>query len=274
MKVISLHYRCMFDFFLLMYSFSPKKQFLLVLEFVFGQNILSSSLSAIHILAPLGGLIGVVYLLFVWMSWSSSTLFNLVLMTNRFGRLALAPQQKMEAALAGICVLTGLSAAAIVWLKIHGDSTILLASLMRPMLFFGLTIPVVTAFRSEGVRRWIATAWTVGVLIVILKCNVDAITLVPRLERIFINSFPAQNRTSAEELLKNDSTETTAEASVATVIGSDPQLESERAAVLSDFQQQAKEMVTEDVKWFQRGVYGIVLSTWLGAALLMIPVRK
>jgi tetratricopeptide (TPR) repeat protein len=89
MKARNPVYRMMLAFFLWMGRFSPKVQLALVLGLVFGNRIVHSILEAVPVLSPLATPFTIAYILFVWMCWTSSALFNLMLCLDRFGRLVL-----------------------------------------------------------------------------------------------------------------------------------------------------------------------------------------
>lgn len=274
MKARNFIYRAVLSFFLWMNGFSPRVQVVLILGFLFGQGVLSSILRTVPFLEPFGDAVTIAYAIFVWMTWSASTLFNLVLMTSPFGRLALAHRQKIEASLAGGCVLLFIAAAILLTVLNRSDSTFLWLALPNSLLFLGMTIPVVATFHSEGRRRMIAGLWTIGVFLIVLKCNYDAATLSPRCGWAFVNAFPATYRDTAESIAFSDEKHESIQKTIEVVMGADPAGENDRKKVYDRFSANVIAIIKEDVAWFTRGVYGIMLSTWLGLALKMIPMRR
>lgn len=74
-----------------------------------GQNLLQGLMKSVPVLEPLALPLTLGYLMFVWMSWCASALFELVLMTSSFGRLALNRSEKIRASLVGGCVAGGVA---------------------------------------------------------------------------------------------------------------------------------------------------------------------
>ncbi len=101
------------------------------------------------------------------MSWTASTLFNLVLRLDRFGRLVLNPREKWGSTAVGLCIVAAIGLAAIgTWAGwSHG-----LALALTAALFLGLAIPVSVAFRFHGWRQIVMAAYSVGLLAVIVVC--------------------------------------------------------------------------------------------------------
>ena len=165
MKARNPIYRWMLAWFLWVGRLSPRIQIALILGLVFGQSILQSICDAIPILAPLKTPIAVVYILFVWMTWVASTLFNLVLCLDRFGRLVLSTTEKVGAGLTGACI------ASMFAVGVYGqllDVKFAYYYWMTGLLFLGLAIPVTTCLNLEAGRRIMMAVYSVGLLIVIL----------------------------------------------------------------------------------------------------------
>ena len=95
------------------------------------------------------------------MTWISSPLFNLLLRLNRFGRLALSREQRVESSWIGGCFL--LAAAAFVVVPGHGDALALLG-----MVYFGLLLlPLAMTFQPDRPGpRLLAAAYTAGLAVV------------------------------------------------------------------------------------------------------------
>lgn len=116
MKARNPIYRWLLTWFLYVSNLNPKVQIALILGLVFGQAILVSIISSVPLLAPFTPLITLAYIGLVWMSWCGSSLFNLVLRFDQFGRMALSPSESRQSSVVAIYLLVaaGLLVAAIV----------------------------------------------------------------------------------------------------------------------------------------------------------------
>ena len=103
LKARFLVYRLMLGFFLWMGRQSSVAQWAVILGLVFGRQILASVARSAPGLAPFIRPILVLTFAFVLMTWISSPLFNLALRFNRFGRLALSREQKVQSNWIGAC---------------------------------------------------------------------------------------------------------------------------------------------------------------------------
>ncbi|MCA9036102.1 MAG: tetratricopeptide repeat protein [Planctomycetaceae bacterium] len=253
MKARHFIYRWMLSFFLWLNSFSPRVQILLVLGIMFGQGLLSRVLNTVPFLQPFAVLISLTYILFAWMTWTSSSLFNLVLMANRFGRLALTPKQRLEASLAGICVAVGPLSAMIIWFSNDLPQAAWLG-MLAALLFPGMVIPVATAAKSKGMRQAVASAWCVGVLWFVLQANFSATRLTSQI------ISTVQGIRSLEE----SSTTETGQSTVLPV--DDPEIQFIKDAASTEVSNYLSQLIA--------ALRGIAYSTWLGLAITVIPERK
>lgn len=165
MKARNPAYRYMLAFFLWMGRLSPRVQIAMVLGLVFGNQILVSICESVPLLAPISTPIRIVYVLFVWMTWTSSSLFNLVLCLDRFGRLVLNRTEKLCAGLIGSCILMT------VLVSVAGEVRYASPHLnlwTDGLLFLGIAIPIASAFNTEGNRRRLMIAYSVGLLAAVL----------------------------------------------------------------------------------------------------------
>ncbi len=240
MKARHFVYRWMLAFFLWMGRLPPKFQIALVLGMVFGNQILAAVCQAVPLLTPFRGPIIVGYTLFAWMSWVSSTLFNAVLCLNRFGRMALNRNEKIDAGCAVACIgaagLTGIAG------HLVGSGNSASDFWLVALLWLGLVIPLTNAFHlmQHHGRRWIwMMLYSVGLAIVI----VVSFVLVIRMSTGF---------SSLKALYPGKLT------------GAD-------AALVTS---QTQNLYDSFFTWSQRGVYGVVLSTWLGLILRVAPNRR
>ncbi len=275
MKARNFIYRWMLSFFLWINGFSPRVQLALMLGLMFGQNILSSVLNAIPALAPITPFVALAYILFVWMTWSSSMLFNLALMTSSFGRLALAPRQKLEALLAGACVLLCIVSLIAKYVFLSPQSTPFGYMVVTSLMLLGLTVPLVSVFRSTKRRQQAAVIWTVGLLLIMLKCNWDVFTVNTRFEQAFIDSFPPSVQPAAVEVVRDSaSANMSIQTGIDLVAKESPPGAFNPKTVRDNFSVRAKFIVEDDLQWFKWGMWGIAISSWLGTALAMIPERR
>ncbi len=162
MKARFFLYRWLLTWFLWLTRFPPKIQLALVLGMLFGQSLLSSLFEMVPFLEPLSTPLAVVYVLFVWMTWTASALFNLVLRLDSFGRLVLNPSERLESNLVAVCL---------VLCVLCGSTSLVfdrdMASIpwIAGMLYLGMMLPLSATFRQPaGRRRWLAL-YTVGVAV-------------------------------------------------------------------------------------------------------------
>ncbi len=250
MKARNPIYRWILSFFLWMQRFSPRTQMLLVVGLVFGNRILHAVLQSVPMLQPLSLPIALAYLLFVWMSWSASALFNLTLFTNSFGRLALSRKEKTEAILCGSCVAMALLGVVL--------SRFLSGVLGSSLLFLLLVIPIVTALRAKDSRRRPAVVVAVAVSIAVFISFSLAVALPFRVEQM-TQSLPPAEQKKLVELTQNDQTR------------------ADRRQALSELQpryyQQLEQLFDQQMFWFNCGLYGAILSSWMGLYFSTRPVQ-
>lgn len=163
MKARNFIYRWMLAFFLKLNRFPPKVQLALMLGLMFGQQIIVRVFDAVPALKPFSGFVIAAYIIFVWMTWTSSTLFNLVLRLDRFGRLVLSESEKRASTFAGLCIVSCLA------LGIAGS---LIAKFppsfwLTGALFLGLMLPVSQCFQENRNKQLIAAAYSLGLLAII-----------------------------------------------------------------------------------------------------------
>ncbi|HRR85669.1 MAG TPA: tetratricopeptide repeat protein [Phycisphaerae bacterium] len=93
LKAKNIVYGLMLRYFLWMGSLSGKARWGLILGGYFGARALSSVARSNPPLAPFIAPFLILYLVFVFLTWTAGPLFNLLLRLNRFGRLALTREQ-------------------------------------------------------------------------------------------------------------------------------------------------------------------------------------
>lgn len=230
MKARFFVYRWLLTFFLWMSRFSPNVQLGLMLGLVFGRSLLSSLLQMVPVLQPLATPLTVGYVLFVWMTWTASSLFNLVLRLDAFGRLVLNATERLESTLAGLCLLVCLLIGSTGFFVERG---LMFLPWQAGLLYLGLMIPLIAAIRQPPVQRRLFGTYAVGVAAVVMVATYHTLNLCFQLNAIANLS----DLTAAMNAQLNLLGETA-------------------------------------VTWTQYSVYGIVLSTWIGAGLSIAPIRR
>lgn len=165
MKARFFLYRWLLGFFLWLSRFSPKVQLALMLGLVFGRGLLANLLQAVPVLEPIAVPLSIAYLLFVWMTWTASSLFNLVLRLDPFGRLVLNASERLESTLVGVCLVLCIAVESTAFL-FHRDLVYL--PFRTGLLYLGLMLPLVATFRQEGDRKKMFAAYTGGVTFCVL----------------------------------------------------------------------------------------------------------
>jgi len=169
MKARNFVYRWMLSYFLWIGSLPAGLQIALVLGIVFGNRIIVAVTEAVPLLTPYQGWFIAAYLIFVWMSWVSSTLFNFVLILDPFGRLALNKKEKQSAVLCGLCILgalgIGLYGAVAFW---DGPAAMIDLYWMAAAPMLGLAIPISASFQYEGKRQRLMQLYSGGLLVLIV----------------------------------------------------------------------------------------------------------
>ncbi len=98
-------YRLFLAYLLWMSRLSGKARWGVILGLYFGMRILRGIAKTQPAYEPYLFPIAMLYLLFVYLSWSARPLFNLLLRVNRFGRLALSEEEIFASNLVGICLI-------------------------------------------------------------------------------------------------------------------------------------------------------------------------
>jgi tetratricopeptide (TPR) repeat protein len=158
LKARFLIYRVMLAFFLWMGRQSTRAQWVVILGFIFGRKILADLKQWYPWLSPFITPILALSFGFLLLTWISSPLFNLALRFNRFGRMALSPEQRVESSWIG-----GFFAVSVVALAAHlatgGAFAFLLAAFAGLML-----LPLAMTFQQpRGRARLLAGLYTLAV---------------------------------------------------------------------------------------------------------------
>ena len=154
-------YGLMLKWFLFMAKLSPNVQWGIILAGYFGNRLLGEVAKSNPALAPYILPIRILYLAFVILTWTADPLFNLVLRTNRFGRMALSRQQIIESNFVGGSILLALVLLGCA-LVVGFNGFFGLGALVFAML----VIPISGTFKVQ--EGW--PKWTMGIL-----CSVIAL---------------------------------------------------------------------------------------------------
>lgn len=163
LKARNIVYRWLLQYFFWMSRMGPRLQWGVILGAYFGNQILRSIARTNPGLAPFLTPLIILYLLFVYLTWTGKTLFNLLLRLDRFGRLVLTPQQIQVSNIVGGMLLLALVGLAVGWAM-----PLFLASAVGYALAL-LVIPVAhTLEREPGRNRMILLVYTAALALVAL----------------------------------------------------------------------------------------------------------
>ncbi|MDA1014138.1 MAG: tetratricopeptide repeat protein [Planctomycetota bacterium] len=236
MKARHFIYRWMLAFFLWMNRLPPRFQVALIVGILVGNTILNSICNAVPALEPVRLPLALAYILFVWMSWCASTLFNLVLCCSRFGRLVLNPREKAAAAIAAVCIVAGIGIGLSSYL---GELYFPALHWMSGMLTLGLVIPISHTFAADESRRKLFLTYTVGLSVVVCWTTFKLYQIPGALELV-ARQFPDPIPDEQAEALQNAI-----------------------AFAVSDYMQ-----------WSDYSIWGLVLFTWLGLGSGLVERRR
>ncbi|NLE57524.1 MAG: tetratricopeptide repeat protein [Planctomycetes bacterium] len=155
LKAKNIVYGLMLRYFLWMGTLSGKARWGLILGGYFGARALSSIARSNPPLAPFIAPFLILYLLFVFLTWTAGPLFNLLLRLNRFGRLALSREQIVASNWVGGSLLLAFVCLGLGFVLDNGG--LLVASLV-----FGLlSMPLAGTFDcSRGWPRTVMASYT------------------------------------------------------------------------------------------------------------------
>jgi tetratricopeptide (TPR) repeat protein len=111
LKATNPLYALLLRYFLWMSKLSRRAQWGVIIGGWLGNRLLAESAAANPGLAPWVWPLRILYLVFVWLTWSAQPLFNLVLRLNRYGRLALSDEQRAESNWVGLSVAAAIGCA-------------------------------------------------------------------------------------------------------------------------------------------------------------------
>ena len=277
MKARHFIYRWMLSFFLWVGRFPPKVQLALMIGFPLCQNVLQRTLNSIPALSWLSLPVSVIWLTFIWLTWSSSSLTELLLMCSRFGRLALNRREKIRASLIGLCVLAGIGVSAMHYRVSFVHSGFWSFGLPYAGLLLGLTIPIQSIFlSSQKSRLRLAIGAAIVITGAVVWANVRLMQIRPLLDKVDAavlaldrtadpeNAVLDQSGSAELPIANTESPETTRP-----VAGIPPN----ELVRPSDIKKQVATAVSRaDAAWVT-ALWMIAISSWLGIALQRTPVR-
>ncbi len=129
-------YRWMLRYFLWMGKLSRRAQWMIILGFPIGLNLLRGLAGDHPALVPLVTPISIAYTTFAILTWIANPVYTLLLRLSRFGRLALSPDQVAMSNCVGFCFLGAFASIGLWWYA--GAEYGLLG-----VVFFALMIPPV-----------------------------------------------------------------------------------------------------------------------------------
>jgi len=155
LKARHLIYRIMLRYFLWMGRLGRQVQWGIVIGLYVGYQVVLRAARADPKLAPFLYPLVILYIVFVYLTWTASPLFNLLLRVNRFGRYALSRQQRITSNWVGASLLLAI-VSAVIWLVTREISAALAA-----VYFLVMVIALAGAFRvQEGWPKWAMFAYT------------------------------------------------------------------------------------------------------------------
>lgn len=152
-----LVYRLMLRYFLWMSRLGRQAQWGIIIGAYVGYEVALQTAQAAPKLAPILYPLVFLYLIFVYLTWTASPLFNLLLRLNRFGRYALSRQQRITSNWVGASLLLAV-VSAVVW-AVTGEFAAEAATIYFLLMVIALTG---TFRRQEGWPRWVMMIYTAG----------------------------------------------------------------------------------------------------------------
>ena len=273
MKARFFIYRMMLGFFLWIGRFPPRTRLLLLIGMPIAQSVLQTTVASVPALEFLAFPMMLTYLLFVWMTWTSSALFNLVLMLNPFGRLALNREEKVQAIATGSCVAAAFACEILFLYQSLKLPEILSHGTYVAALYLGLAVPVITTTGTkERSRKIAAAAWTLLVLYFCLTTTYRAWNF----SEIAINTpEPTPIPAEMEKAFAPQKVGETLKINVPPNI--DAAVAKEWIKILQEHTDYTDKLRTPGKEFssrFSNTVTLLILSTWMGLALMMIPARR
>jgi tetratricopeptide (TPR) repeat protein len=151
-------YRLFLRYLFWMARLSPSAQWGVVMGLFIGSRLVRSLGQSIPELAPFLKPISLLYILFVFFTWTARPLFNLLLRLDKFGRLVLTPSQIVATNWIGACLLTALVSGALCFVF---PEPVWFALLITSL---GMVIPIAGTFRGRFDEPTLGMGLFAGVL--------------------------------------------------------------------------------------------------------------
>jgi tetratricopeptide (TPR) repeat protein len=149
-------YRWLLQYFFWMSRLSGQARWMVIMGAYFGARFVGTLSESYPALSPILTPLSYLYLVFVYLSWTGTTLFNLLLRLDRFGRLVLSEAQVRIANVVGGLFLLALLAFGYGWLA---DNPLAIIAAIWAAL---MVIPLAATLNRAGRPRIILGIYTAG----------------------------------------------------------------------------------------------------------------
>ena len=171
-------YRILLQYFLWMSRQSSRARWGIILGAYFAYQVVYQISASNPSLSPYLGPFLYLYMVFVFLSWTSGPLFNLLLRLNRLGRLSLSGDQIVASNWVGACVLV--AAVTFITGMLPGNDAIRGTLSQAALKYLILIIPVSGVFQARaGRNRMILAAYTIALGIVGTCHLISSLVYVP-----------------------------------------------------------------------------------------------
>ena len=167
-------YRWLLQYFFWMARMGPQLRWMVILGAYFGYQIVGNLARSNPQLAPFLTPLIIAYVIFVYLTWTGRTLFNLLLRLDRFGRLVLSSQQIRVSNMVGMMLLVALLCVAVGWILEISPAFVIAYMLAL------LVIPVTNTWeRGAGRNRNILFVYTAALALVAVLAIGSAVINAP-----------------------------------------------------------------------------------------------
>lgn len=177
LKAKNFLYALMLKYFLWMNRLSDKAQWAVIIGGVVGMRVLRAMERSNPALKPIVLPITILYLLFVFLTWTANPLFNLLLRLNKFGRMVLNREELVASNWVGSFI-------AIALLSVILGLTVEPALLIAAVVFGFSVLPLAAIFQCQkGWPRFAMTAYTIvvfgtglGAIVLLMTGGIEPVT--------------------------------------------------------------------------------------------------
>ncbi len=160
LKARNVVYRWLLQYFFWMSRLGGQARWMVIMGAYFGAQFVTNLSESNPALSPILTPLSYLYLVFVYLSWTGTTLFNLLLRLDRFGRLVLSETQVRIANVVGGLFLLALLAFAFGWFT---DNELAIVAAIWAAL---MVIPLAATLNRVGRSRIILGIYTAGLGII------------------------------------------------------------------------------------------------------------